>query len=247
MLTSGMVEEIRWKAEAKRSELGFGVYTPIGAKVFVCLDQMGALTLRFPVDDDGLDAFIARRDGQNVVFINTSLPRGKQHFAAAHELYHAWYDSDAPAAWNVSCEIDDDGGSTVRERQANRFAAEFLVPKWGMERFVNALSDSFDVVDRIVLLGDYFEVPAKTVVLRLEEERHISSKDKIVLLTDPTVYTRRRHELGLDGSIEEATRDRHVSPVFRAVMRKNLADGRVTSGKVAELDGLLHSMPHGYE
>lgn len=240
-----MIAAIRHKAEAKRSELGFGVYAPIGRKVYACLDQMNVLTLRFPVDDRGLDAFIGRRDGLNVVFINTSLSRGKQHFAAAHELYHAWYDFDASSAWNSACEIDDEGGSTLRERQANRFAAEFLVPRWGMMRLLETLPASCDITDRIVLLGDYFEVPAKTIILRLEEEQPISSNEKSVLLADPTVYARRRSELGLDASIEEATRDRHVSPVFRTVLRKNLADGRITGGKAAELEELLNSMPQG--
>ena len=122
MLTASLVEEIRRRAEEKRSELGFGSSAPIGAKVFNCLDQMKILTVRFPVDDKDFAAFIGRRDDQDVVFINTAQPKGKQHSAVAHELYHAWFDRDALNSWNIICEIEDSGGSTLGERLANRFA-----------------------------------------------------------------------------------------------------------------------------
>jgi len=45
VLTAGQIEEMRRKAEEKRSELGFGSSAPIGAKVLSCLDQMKILTL----------------------------------------------------------------------------------------------------------------------------------------------------------------------------------------------------------
>ncbi|MEA4884547.1 MAG: hypothetical protein VB144_13000 [Clostridia bacterium] len=78
----------------KRAELGLGNCSPVGSKAFAHLDQAGIITLRFPVDDASLAALIGRRDGQNFVFINTAIPLGKQYFAAAHELCHAWYDDD---------------------------------------------------------------------------------------------------------------------------------------------------------
>lgn len=243
VLTDDRVAEIRRKAEDKRSQLGFGVYAPIGAKVFSCLDRQGILILQFPVDDVGLAAFIGRRDGRNVVFINTALPRGKQHFAAAHELYHAWFDDDALSSWSSVCEIEYNGGSTLREMQANRFAAEFLVPRCGMRDYLESLPAEFDSVDQMVLLSDYYEVPVKTIVLRLEEESYISAKDKDRSLLDPAIYAERRGELGLTGTMEEATYHRSVSPVFRAVMRSNRVGGRISSGKLEGLLDLLNSMP----
>lgn len=86
MLTASSVEDLRRKAEERRSALGFGLSAPIGSKAFNCLDQMKILTIRFPVDDQNFAAFIGRRSDQDVVFINTAIPKGKQHFAAAHEL-----------------------------------------------------------------------------------------------------------------------------------------------------------------
>jgi len=247
VLADGRVTEIRRKAEDKRSQLGFGIYAPIGAKVFSCLDRQEILTLRFPVDDLDLAAFIGRRDGQDVVFVNTSLPRGKQHFAAAHELYHAWFDGDVLSNWNTVCEIEYNGGSTVREMQANRFAAEFLVPRRGMRDYLESLPAQFDLVDRIVLLSDYYEVPVRTIVLRLEEESYISAKDKDRLLLDPAIYAKRRGEFGLAGTMEEPTFHRSVSPVFCVLMRNNRADGRISPAKLEELVELMNSMPNGSE
>mgnify|MGYP000885569421 CR=1 FL=1 len=243
VLTDDRVAEIRRKADDKRIQSGFGIYAPIGAKIFSCLDRQGILTLQFPVDDPGLAAFIGRRDGQNVVFINTALPRGKQHFAAAHELYHAWFDSDALSSWSTVCEIEYNGGSTLREMQANRFAAEFLVPRCGMRDYLESLPAEFDLVDRIVLLSDYYEVTVKTIVLRLEEESYISAKDRDRLLLDPVIYAERRSGLGLTGTMEEPTLHSRVSPIFHVVIRNNRAGGRISSGKLEELVDLLNSMP----
>jgi len=243
VLSAAQVREIRHKADAKRAELGFGVYAPIGAKVFDLLDQLRILTVRFPLEDRDLDAFIGRRDGLSVVYVNTAIPRGRQHFAAAHELCHAWYDRDALADWDTICEIQDGGGTTAREMQANRFAAEFLVPKAAMENYVAMLPLHFDIVDRIVLLSDYFEVPAKTIILRLEETGSITVNRRKQLSSDLAVYTQRRRELGLSDSIDKPTCDRRVSPLFHAVMGKNLANGYVSRGKIDELSQLLRSMP----
>ncbi|HBK61856.1 MAG TPA: hypothetical protein DDZ84_13865 [Firmicutes bacterium] len=244
MLTDSLVEGIRRKAEERRSELGFGLSAPIGTKVFSCLDQMKILTLRFPVDDQNLVAFIGRRNDQDVVFMNTALPKGKQHFAAAHELYHAWFDRDALSSWNTICEIEDSGGSTICEKLANRFAAEFLVPQWGIKRYLDSLPAHFDLVDRTVLLSEYYEVPVKTIIRRLEEEEYITPKDMEEFLLDSAVaiYDERRSELGLLATMEEPTFDRSVSPIFRAILRNNLAGARISRGKFDELRKLLDSM-----
>ncbi len=244
MLTASLVEEIRRRAEEKRSELGFGSSAPIGAKVFNCLDQMKILTVRFPVDDKDFAAFIGRRDDQDVVFINTAQPKGKQHSAVAHELYHAWFDRDDLNSWSIICEIEDSGGSTLGERLANRFAAEFLVPRWGMRRYLDSLPLHFDLIDKVVLLSDYYEVPVKSIILRLEEEQYITAKYKEELLLNSAVaiYGERRNELGLLDTMEEPTLDRNVSPVFHAILRKNLAGGRISRGKFDELYKLLKPM-----
>lgn len=170
------------------------------------------------------------------------LPRGKQHTAAAHELYHAWFDGDALSSLSTVCEIEYSGRSTLREMQANRFAAEFLAPRCGMRDYPECLPAEFDSVDRIVLLSDCYEVPIKTIVLRPEEESYISAKDKDGLLLNPAIYAERRGGLGLIGTMEEPTFHRTVSPIFHAVMRNNRVGGRISSGKLEGLVDLLNSI-----
>lgn len=244
MLTASSVEDIRRKAGERRSALGFGLSAPIGSKAFSCLDHMKVLTIRFPVGDQDFAAFIGRRSDQDVVFINTAIPKGKQHFAAAHELYHAWFDRDALKSWSTICEIEDGGGSTLREMLANRFAAEFMVPRWGVKMYCDSLPQHFDLTDTIVLLSDYYEVPFKTIILRLEEEEYITAKEKEEFLLDSAVaiYDERRKELGLHVTMEEPTYDRNASPSFYAILRKNLDCDRISRGKFDELHKLLGSV-----
>jgi len=66
------------------------------------------------------------RDGRRLVTVNGALSRERQRFSVAHELGHALLAGHAAqtagAAWNLE-------RSPRRETEANRFAAELLMPK----------------------------------------------------------------------------------------------------------------------
>ena len=97
------------------------------------------------------------------VSINTAIPVDAQVFAAAHELYHIWYDQKAEAL--SSSILDETGGQDkqpdISERKASRFAAEFLVNEDLLYSEMKLYSiNSWEItVKNILTLASLFIVP----------------------------------------------------------------------------------------
>jgi Zn-dependent peptidase ImmA (M78 family) len=135
-----------------------------------------SIFLQFPFQDDELCAFVCRKGNRIFSFVNSNIPYEKQIFAAAHELYHIWYDEDVLAQGELLSEevLDtqlEQGSIDEREAKANRFAAIFLVPKDVLRKELDTLgvkpSELSEV--HVVKLMDLFGVPYKTMVRRLHE------------------------------------------------------------------------------
>ena len=165
-----VLKELETKSRVKLAELN-KTGRVIGEEIFKILEQ-AALLILYPINDDELCGFVCKKGDRIFAFINSAIPLEKQIFAAAHELYHIWYDEPALIAGemlnNDTLEMDHNG----IESKANRFAAMFLVQR---QLVVNELSSlSVDKADQlelshIVCLMDVFGVPYKTVVRRLLE------------------------------------------------------------------------------
>lgn len=117
---------------------------------------------------------------EQFVFINTMNTRERQAFSAAHELGHIW-NVDTRIKQKFPCrEIDT-------EEVVNRFAAELLMPKRYFEnaieiqlkkmRYVGPKMDMFTMVRLIAYLMNYFFVPYKAVVRRMNEIGRLNEKD----------------------------------------------------------------------
>lgn len=143
----------------------------------------------YPINDQELWAFYHKEeqeDGRSrkFVFINTSLPYEKQIFAAAHELAHIWsVSADESETLVTSADEDspirlDEADSVTPSKDediANRFAAELLMAEKTVRdlyhRCVEGNTKYPKEVQLIILvlcLMDYYLVPYKMTVLRLE-------------------------------------------------------------------------------
>lgn len=112
--------------------------------------------------------------------INSSIPVDCQVFAAAHELYHIWYDEKAEI---VPANIIDE--SDRNELKANRFAAEFLVDEDLLLRELNMYSISGDsiTIKDILRLSELFTVPYRTMAKRLYETGVYDKKNRDLFLS----------------------------------------------------------------
>lgn len=114
--TPRSLEEIEECAVRVRRAWGLGL-GPI-PNVITLLERMGAIVSIIPHDCREVDAFSAWHAGRPLVFlIAHKSAASRTRFDAAHELGHLVMHADVVA------------GSPELERQANRFASAFLVPR----------------------------------------------------------------------------------------------------------------------
>lgn len=160
----------------------------------------------YPISDLRLWAFYHKDEqeegrSRKFVFINTNLPYEKQIFAAAHELAHIWnVSADKPETLVTSSDEDspiriNEADSAVPSKDeliANRFAAELLIDEKTVHdlyhRYVEGKTKYPKEVQLIVLvlcLMDYYLVPFKMTVLRLEELGLITAQEEESLLSVP--------------------------------------------------------------
>lgn len=182
-----VLKELEDKSRGKLAELNKSGRV-IGEEIFKILDQT-ALLIQYPIDDDELCGFVCKKDNRIFAFVNSAIPLEKQMFAAAHELYHIWYDEAALLAGemvkNDTLETLDINGV---ETKANRFAAMFLVQKQLIHAELGNLAvDKPEQLElsHIVRLMDVFGVPYKTIVRRLFEINFIGREQCEMLLAIP--------------------------------------------------------------
>ncbi|MDD3269891.1 MAG: ImmA/IrrE family metallo-endopeptidase [Syntrophomonadaceae bacterium] len=151
-----------------------------------------SIFMQYPIEDDEICGFVCCKEGRTFSFINSYIPYEKQLFAAAHELYHIWYDEDVLKNGELleSNVLDPASGVILEEREikANRFAALLMVPK---DVLINELDyrkvSAGDQVslENIVKLMSKFGMPYKTIIRRLYEIRYINQAQCHQLLQIP--------------------------------------------------------------
>jgi Zn-dependent peptidase ImmA (M78 family) len=178
--------EINELVKTKRHHYDFGT-GPIGDSVFKLIREMEIGLLFLPAshignEDNPLSAlyFSSNEDDGKLKFIglNTNEFFDKQIFAVAHELYHHWEDSSGLVVCRNIGESDH-----LRERKANRFAAELLLPTEVLEKEIKEINDydieitswKYPTVLRFIAqLHCDFKLPYKAIVRRLYEVSSIN-------------------------------------------------------------------------
>lgn len=195
MLNDHDIYKIEEFAKEKRRshELGTG---PLGDNIFKVVRSLGVQLVQFPFSEEvgnETDPFSAlylssRENGYSICYIgvNTSEYWDKQIFAVAHELYHH-YESTEPF---VLCRGLDDV-SEYREVKANRFAAEFLLPKERLVREIKEKNNGHLLLTKwnqknlmrlIAELHCDYWLPYKAIVRRLYEIQAINQESLQLLL-----------------------------------------------------------------
>ena len=123
------IEEIKKQA---REKLGVCRKTNdiIGTQIFSILNVYSRV-IYYPLGKNapwGFTRISGSKNETNVekpfVVINTSIPIDCQVFAAAHELYHIWYERKPDY---LPADLLKEDEKELNEKKANRFAAEFLI------------------------------------------------------------------------------------------------------------------------
>lgn len=115
------------------------------------------------------------------VAINSSIPVDCQVFAAAHELYHIWYEQKPDA---LPDDLLNELNKKVSEKKANRFAAEFLVDEQLLRQEIDLYKIKKITIKSILQLSELFTVPYTTIVKRLREINSINDVEMNKFLSE---------------------------------------------------------------
>ena len=162
----------------------------IGTQIFSIL-SMYARVIYYPLGQEapwGFTRISGSRDDAALekpfVAINSSISMDCQVFAAAHELYHIWFEQNPDI---LPADLLNEQNKKVNEKKANRFAAEFLVSE-------QLLCQEIEIKN-ILQLAALFTVPYRTMVKRLYEIRRITEAQQLIFLNETeesiAIYSRK--------------------------------------------------------
>jgi Zn-dependent peptidase ImmA (M78 family) len=166
-----VTEAVR-RAQAARARLGLGVDGPVPDALRV-VEDTGELAVSVIALPDGVSGAYARREDQGFAFLNMLDHPVRQRFTLAHELgHHEFRDGGV-----VDSSSDVFGQpKAMRERRANAFAAEFLVPLAAAQRWVQSQATSEISLLTVVTMASYFRVSAQVALYRLSAAGLVSGK-----------------------------------------------------------------------
>ncbi len=234
-LPSGEIELVQRLARAKLGECR-KTQAIIGTQVFSIL-SLYARVIYYPLGREGpwgitymLGTDSSGHTGKPFVAINTSIPVDAQVFAAAHELYHIWYDVKAEAIpASILGETDEHGVQLdISELMANRFAAEFLVDEEMLRQEMRSYSirpHKVGVKD-ILQLTALFTVPYKTMVKRLCEIEAIKQDEceKYLAKTENSIeQLRKRYSFTIPEADEKIAIDNLVELAVDIYEKKRIS------------------------
>lgn len=152
----------------------------IGPQIFSILG-LYARVIYYPLGKDAPWGFTRISGSQNdselekpFVAINTSIPVECQIFAAAHELYHIWYEKNPDI---LPPDLLNEQDKKINEKKANRFAAEFLVDEIMLKQEAELYKIKDITIKAVLQLADLFKVPYQAMAKRLHETGFIGEKE----------------------------------------------------------------------
>ncbi len=145
------------------------------ANIFHLIEEFGLPVVRRNMEEDGPDGIYANNGGIAVAVINTSRPRNRQRFTAAHELGHHVF--AASKGLQVDENIFQQKG--LKEQKANAFAAHFLMPENGMRSFLSKDRRKLHINPQdIVHLGHHFGASHEAIIYQMHNIGIINASER---------------------------------------------------------------------
>ena len=262
VLSENQIYEV--KSLASKARQVFGVYpnVPIGNDIKLLLEKNGILLCEYPFPDTNgthtygnITWFKVDNDTITFIGLNTSSFYDEQIFAIAHEIYH--YTTQTGKAYTPDMEYED----KLIEKQADRFAAELLLPPEALRTAVMETIGSADMRDvseakllRFVarIQCDWW-LPFQAIINRLYEEGFIdiSQYDRLYEIdcrNEDGIY--RRLLKIVDSEISELlnkkTKTIGVSNKVVETIISNYEDGLIDDDEFVKTLGMFDKNPEDF-
>ena len=233
-------DDVRRKSEEVRAYLRLGL-GPVSDIDSVC-ELLGITVYRAELGSDLSrtisGAFLNYPVIGFSILVNLNMTPGRRRFTIAHEIAHALLHSGSDR-YVISRNTQD-----PRERLADIFASEFLMPAEGMRRFMeeNAIGPRIADAADVVHLQRYFKVSYPTALVRLRRARLLTpdkyrefSHVRPVLLARALGYEIDTEEYDQDPELWRTARyPRRFLHLLRAAIQRDL----ISVPTAAQLTGL---------
>jgi Zn-dependent peptidase ImmA (M78 family) len=167
------------RAREARAALGLDPAAPLHC-LLSAVEQRARQSVVVAVLPDGVAGACYRNGVGAVLWVNGAPSQRPQRrrFTLAHELGHVWLEHDGSLEVDTFATLNG-RTSNPHEVEANAFAAEFLVPRAGLEQLITREP----TLEEVVVLATHFGVSAIMVVYRLKQLR-LASERRIAALED---------------------------------------------------------------
>ena len=140
--------------------------------------RLGAIIRREDFDED-LSGFALQKNGSQYIGINSTEGHERQRFTLAHELGHLLLHKEDKVSYDAGVglmllrEAHSVRGSDIKEVEANRFAAELLMPEThirndlSMHGDIDLMSESQRSKDFITKMASKYDVSFQAMQIRL--------------------------------------------------------------------------------
>ena len=135
--------------------------------------EMLGLYVRYSPSSDDVSGALIKQDKEFIVGVNSFHHPNRQRFTIAHEIAHFILHKDLQVHVDQDFRINRQDGSNNREEiEANRFAAELLMPVQLIEHDVSR----FSVIDDVALgwLAGRYKVSTQAMQIRLTNLGHMA-------------------------------------------------------------------------
>jgi Zn-dependent peptidase ImmA (M78 family) len=219
---------------------GLDEFTPID--IFrVVLEKVENVSIVFFYTEENLSGSSIKTGNQNIIFINSRHPLGRQRFTLAHEIYHLKYDQDF-----VNCDIDH--GNDEVEAQADQFASYLLMSNGALFNYEMDNDIKEWNLDKIIQAEQYFQISHKAMLRRLKELGKISEYEAEDLLPDITYNAQLR---GYDTKLYKPfSEDKNlILGNYIQMVNKAYENNRISDSKKEELliDGFYDNLVYKVE
>ena len=211
-----------------RTHAGLNEREPIHVKSL--LVKLGILTRYRPLSDNSYGLSLQTPDkSSRFMLINSNSTRGRQHFTAAHELYHLYFDPNPVP--HISSRDEE---KSPAERDADLFASYLLMPRSGVvcEIPTNELRTGLSV-GTLLRLEQLFSVSNEAMIYRLLA-LHIIDERKADYFKG-LVISKTAKENGYDLSLYKRGNENVTLGDFGSNARKLFDLGIISEGHYIEL------------
>ena len=152
-----------------RSDIGLNQESPLDFFP-VITNKLKNLTIVFLEMDEKISGACFKVDSQQIMFINSKHPKGRQVFTAAHELYHLFYEDATFTICNLN-------SNDEIEKNANQFASFLLMPINALYSYKKENNIEKWNLNSIIDCEQYFQISHEALLYRLKNGSDITFEE----------------------------------------------------------------------